>query len=126
MSALRPGEWDALADQFADATARDGPDGLSLITIPAVKLPPGWSAGATPISFVLPVGYPAAQPDCFWASVDLRLASGAMPSNSGVQQIPHTQTEALWFSWHLASWRPATDNISTYARFVLRRFADAR
>ena len=126
MSALRPGEWDALAGQFAGAALTDESDGSSLITIPEVSLPPGWSSSTTPISFVVPVGYPAAQPDCFWAAADLRLASGAMPSNTGMQPVPHTQQPALWFSWHLGNWRTGVDTVSSYTRFILKRFTDAR
>ena len=80
----------------------------------------------SPVWFVVPVGYPAAQPDCFWASAELRLSSGAAPSNSGEQIIPGLQQPALWFSWHLTTWRPAHDDLTTYARFIQRRFADAR
>lgn len=126
MSALRPGEWDALTANFIGAALLDVADGSALVSIPSVGLPAGWSSPTALVWFLIPVGYPAAQPDCFWAAGDLRLASGAMPSNTGVQLLPTTQEPALWFSWHLAGWRPAVDSVSTYTRFVLRRFADAR
>lgn len=111
---------------FPGAELITGADGMTLITLPEVRLPAGWSATVTTVWFVVPVGYPAAQPDCFWAAPDLRLANGSMPANSGVQAVPVLQTPALWFSWHLSAWRPSHDNVTTYARFALRRFDDAR
>ncbi|MFP5327657.1 MAG: E2/UBC family protein [Acidimicrobiia bacterium] len=126
MRSLRPGEWEQLARCFPDATITDGADGTSIIAVPNLVLPAGWSMGATSVWFVVPIGYPAAQPDCFWSDPDLRLATGAMPSNAAPQALPLLETPALWFSWHLAAWRPSYDSISTYARFVLRRFDDAR
>lgn len=126
MSSLRPGEWDQLAGCFPDAVLVDAPDGTVLVALPAVAVPAGWSMSATPLWFIVPVGYPAAQPDCFWASADLRLAAGALPSNAAQQQLPVLQHQALWFSWHLAAWRPAHDTLITYARFAIRRFDDAR
>lgn len=126
MSTLRPSEWEQLCGCFADAECATGADGTTLITLPSVRLPEGWSAPATTVRFVVPVGYPAAQPDCFWAAHNLRLANGSIPANSGVQAVPVVQTNGLWFSWHLAAWRPSHDNVTTYARFILRRFDDAR
>jgi hypothetical protein len=126
LTSLRAGEWDQLAACFPGATLLDAPDGSLVVSLPDVALPPGWSMQTSPVWFVTPIGYPAAQPDCFWASPDLRLASGAMPANAGVQPVPIAQHAALWFSWHLAAWRPARDALITYARFVLRRFVDAR
>ena len=111
---------------FPEASIVDAPDGSSVVAIPSVPLPEGWSINTAEVWFVMPVGYPAAKPDCFWASPDLRLASGGQPSNSGHQQVPILGVPALWFSWHLASWRPAHDTLLTYTRFVLRRFNDAR
>jgi hypothetical protein len=127
VTTLRTAEWDQFSGCFPDATLVDGAaDESLLVSIPAIRLPTGWSQPFTPVWFLVPVGYPAAQPDCFWAAADLRLETGAPPSNAGAQQIPVVELHALWFSWHLANWNPATDTLSTYARFILRRFADAR
>jgi hypothetical protein len=126
VNALRTREWSALVAQFSSATLNADADGSGLVTIADVELPPGWSAPTTRVHFVVPIGFPAAQPDCFWASAELRLASGTMPSNAGVQAVPVLQCPGLWFSWHVTTWRPSVDTLSTYARFILTRFADAR
>lgn len=126
MNALRPAEWASLSGTFPDAAITELPGGSSLISIPSLRLPAGWSSVEAPVWFAVPVGYPAAQPDCFWSGPALRLTSGAMPANTGIQHHPVTQEAVLWFSWHLASWRPSDDDVSTFARFIVRRFADAR
>lgn len=126
MNMISTGEADTLAVLHPGASLTPAQGGLTLVSLPDVRLPPGWSLGVTPVWFFLPVGYPAAQPDCFWAAAELRLASGAMPANSAVQPVPGTGVQALWFSWHVTSWRPGVDNVVTFARFVVRRFTDAR
>lgn len=126
MSALRPNEWEQFVASYPGALITDGADGTSLVTLPAVQLPTGWSATKTTVWFVVPVGYPAAQPDCFWAYPDLRLANGSIPANAGAQVVPFLEAPALWFSWHLSAWRSSQDSVTTYARFVSRRFDDAR
>lgn len=98
-------------------------DGTSIVTFQSC-LVPGWNKQMTQVSFVLPVPYPAAQPDCFYADVDLRLVDGAMPANSGIQ--PLNGIPMLWFSWHLAAWAPQRDDIATYIRFVESRLHDPR
>jgi hypothetical protein len=47
-----------------------------------------------------------------------------MPANTGMQALEGEQL--LWFSWHLAAWRPNFDNVNTYIRFVESRLKDAR
>jgi hypothetical protein len=98
-------------------------DGSTIITVP-VALPAGWNQQIATVQFVLPVAFPSAQPDCFYANAGLRLADGSMPVNSGFQPLDGQQL--LWFSWHLATWSPATDTIETYLRFIERRLRDAR
>lgn len=102
---------------------RELPDGSVIVTT-TMALPPGWNKQQTQVWFALPVAFPNAQPDCFFADLDLRLANGAQPANSGFQTLA-TQ-HLLWFSWHLSSWNPAQDNVDTYVRFIGRRLADVR
>lgn len=96
----------------------------SVVVAADLVLPPGWNRAVTRVRFVVPVAFPSAQPDCFYADLDLRLAGGGMPMNSGIQQLGGQ--EFLWFSWHLSTWSPATDNTATYLRFIERRLRDAR
>lgn len=102
---------------------RELTDGSAIATA-ELALPAGWNRTHARVRFVLPVAFPAAQPDCFFADLDLRLANGAMPQNSGVQQLEGENL--LWFSWHLSTWSPSADNTNTYLRFVERRLRDVR
>lgn len=102
------------------------PDGTSFITIPNIALPPGWNKPMTSISFIAPVGYPNAKPDCFYADSDLRLAGQAMPQGTQLNSIPGRSQAYLWFSWHLASWSPVSDSLLTYVRVIEQRLSQAR
>jgi hypothetical protein len=97
---------------------------MYLVRIPNVPLPEGWSQPSTEIRFVVPNGYPYAAPDCFWADMALRLRGGAMPKNATVgQMMPgQTDTQTLWFSWHVnAAWNPSC-TLSTYVKVIRKRF----
>jgi hypothetical protein len=112
---------------YAGASARSLPSGAWLITVPSVRLPSGWSKGATMIQFVAPVGFPHAQPDCFWADADLRLAGGGMPQNSRFEPIPEVGSGPLWFSWHLSgSWNANRDTMMTWMAVIRSRLKDVR
>lgn len=102
---------------------RDLADGSAVISL-GMKLPPGWSKDEVLVEFLIPIAFPAAQPDCFFTDIDLRLASGAQPTNTDFQPI--AGAHRLWFSWHLASWTPGIDSVETYIRFIERRFREPR
>lgn len=109
-----------------DVTADPRPDGTVLVTVRDLRLPPGWNKSTCCVYFLLPVGYPVSRPDCFWAEPDLRLAGGGMPTNTNLQTVPSTSMSAVWFSWHLASWNPAEDDLLSYVRAIRGRFLQAR
>lgn len=124
MSAVAELELQSLEARYGDVAVVPQPDGSVHVVVESVRLPPGWSQASSRIVFVLPVGYPAAQPDCFFAEESLRLASGALPQNAGIQQLGNATW--LWFSWHLTSWTPGRDNAVTFAHFIESRLANAR
>lgn len=115
----------SLQQLYPESTAVPLTDGTTVIRIPGVILPVGWNRAATEVRFVVPVGFPMARPDCFWADTDLRLATGAMPQNSGMTPVTGTQDVRLWFSWHLLGWNPLTDTVLTYARVIMDRLRRA-
>lgn len=116
----------ALKEAFADSSFTLLPTGATLIVVPKMTLPDGWSSASTSIRFLAPVGYPFATPDCFWADDDLRLKSGAQPQASNVQNIPGTTETGLWFSWHLQTWNPNRDSLISFLHAILRRLYDVR
>jgi E2/UBC family protein E len=124
---------DIVEQQFADlqgrypqATRLALPNGSSLITITQFPVPDGWNKKETTVVFLVPVGYPYARPDCFWADTELRLGSGSVPMNSGTQNVPNVSTPMLWFSFHPATWNANTDSLLTYTNVIRLRFSDRR
>lgn len=112
---------------FPGANTKALPSGAVLITVPNVPLPPGWSKGITTVMFIAPVGFPHAQPDCFWADYDLRLQSGAMPQNTALNAILEASINAVWFSWHLSHpWNPNRDTLATWFGVIRNRLRDVR
>ena len=97
-----------------------------LVRIPEVALPAGWNKPATQVLFIAPHGYPFAKPDCFWADADLRLATGAVPKATQLNNIPGLQEQNLWFSWHVDPWNPNRDNLVTWFVLIRQRLADAQ
>lgn len=118
-------QLEAIRSIFPAASAEPRADGAVLITVPDVPLPPGWNRPTTTIYFMAPSGYPAAQPDCFWADASLRLANGGMPHATNIMPIPGDATPRVWFSWHLTGgcWNPLRDTLLSYVRTIQGRFA---
>lgn len=91
----------------------------------------GWNRPSAKILFLLPPGYPAGQPDCFWVEPNnFRLADGQTPqaANDG-NAIPGDAVSGrstTWFSWHVQSWNPSRDTLITYFKVILDRLKPAR
>jgi hypothetical protein len=119
-------QLEELAASCQGATWKQIGDGSQAITIPDVELPEGWSAEKTTVRFIVPVGYPVSRPDCFWADPSLRLKSGAVPANTGQNNLPDGPNPQLWFSWHVQRWSPNHDTLLTYFRAIKNRFREAR
>jgi hypothetical protein len=95
------------------------------LRVQEVALPTGWSKSSTNVTFVCPVGYPLASPDCFWTDADLRLANGSDPQNTGVNPIPGFGEDLRWFSWHCPNWNPNRDTLLTWYQQIRQRLAVA-
>jgi hypothetical protein len=116
-----------LKTRYGGATLEALPSGAALVTIPDFPLPAGWTANATQVRFLVPVGYPGPFPDCFWATSGLRLANGQLPTNANdPNPIPETGHQDLWFSWHIVdaaqNWNPSRDDLMTYVSIIALRF----
>jgi len=119
-------QFEILRSSESNASCQKLPDGTYLIIVPGIGLPDGWSKKAVDVKFIVPVGYPFAKLDCFWTDPDLRLATGAVPMNTGFNPLPHVATPHLWFSWHVGSWNPNVDNLLTYLHIIERRLQNPR
>jgi hypothetical protein len=103
--------------------------GAFLVKILDYTLPAGWSRPAGAIIFIAPVGFPGAQPDCFWiAPTGLRLADGSTPQSSNdANAIPEVPEEhGTWFSWHVQTWSPSRDTLVTYFNVIRERLDPPR
>jgi hypothetical protein len=119
-------QFSELESKHAGATRNLLPDGSHVVSIPNVPLPPGWNARSTTVLFVVPVGFPASRPDCFWTDANLRLANGINPQNTGNNPLPGQTQAYLWFSWHVQKWSPNADSLSTYLHVIESRFCELR
>lgn len=117
-------EFRRLNEHYPGAKISELSDGVVLISLGPVIVPSGWNLPVANPAFVVPVGYPAAQPDCFYVDEVLTLADGRPPQNSGRQSLGGR--DWTWFSWHVQSWCPGRDSLFTYARFVELRMSDVR
>lgn len=118
-------QFEHLRSKYPDAKSRPRPDGSYFVELTSA-LPPGWNKQQARLYFIVPVGFPAARPDCFWSDKDLRLQSGGMPANAS-ENNSHGETDSLlWFSYHPSTWSPNNDSLMTYVRLILQRLREAR
>ena len=118
-------EFEAVQRRFPGAVMRSEA-GVTTVSVPGVALPEGWSKPATTIHFLVPAGYPYANPDCFNIDDDVRLSSGVLPHAAQLQAMPLVGS-TLWFSWHLQRpWKPGRDNLTTWLGVCMRRLEDVR
>lgn len=117
-----------LQEAYPAATRTPVAGGSILVEIPRFALPEGWNKDRVKVIFLLPPGYPAAQPDCFWLEPGpIRLADGGTPQASNDSNpIPGVGPRGTWFSWHVQSWNPNRDHILTYVGVIKRRLFPAR
>ena len=115
-----------LVREYPSTRVEPRPDGTTLITVPEVPLAPGWNQSHTTIQFLTPVGFPMAQPDCFWTDEELRLAGGGLPKNTAIHNPPaFGGGPKLWFSWHVSVWNGSRDSLKSYISVILNRLTRA-
>ncbi|HSI28260.1 MAG: E2/UBC family protein [Methylophilus sp.] len=119
-------QFEVLREKYPNATMAPLPSGASLITLPDMSLPAGWSQDKVTVKFLAPTGYPFAAPDCFWIDENVRLANGAMPQASNLSPIPEVNINHLWFSWHVSAWNASRDNLLSYVGVINNRFVEAK
>ena len=112
-----------LQAKYPGASIEELPSGVGLVVVPEVSIPKGWTQSTTTIRFLAPVGYPAAQPDCFWVDPGFGLEGGGVPQNANPQVIPETEMNCFWFSWHIGpgQWKPNRDDLLTYIAVIMNR-----
>ena len=114
-------QLEELQREFPGASAEVRGDGSTLVSVPNVSLPAGWNRSQTLVQFIAPLGFPMAQPDCFWAEEGLRLANGSIPKSAGMQTPVFGGPAKLWFSWHVGSWNGSRDTLRSYVAVIMSR-----
>lgn len=113
-------EIERVKADYANLQVQQRPDGSIYIRIPSVSLPPGWNMPATKILVIIPVQYPQAPPQGFYADANLKLADGRQPSGGGAAAIDNEQW--LRFCWSPKGWDISKENLWKYIKFVESRF----
>jgi len=111
----------ALRASYARVEMNVGAGGKHWVLIGDVTLPTGWNQRSTTLVIEIPVGYPMAAPDCFWADGSLRLASGAMPQNAALNANYGGGEPRVWFSYHPQGWNPNIDDLARYVNVARKR-----
>ena|ERR1700737_3919482 len=80
-------------------------------------LPPAYVPRTCDLLLKLPAGFPNANPDMFWTSPIVHLATGADPMSASVLEVCNGSTWQRW-SRHCTSWRPGIDGLRSKLRSV--------
>lgn len=120
------GDFEELRRLYPSAELEQRADGSAVIKISGFPLSRGWNAAVTTVLFQVPVGYPIARPDSFWADDTLRLANGSLPTNAGFNANYGGAKPLLWFSYHPSHWNPQSDDLVTYVNVIKSRLREPR
>ena len=84
VSSVIQAQFARVLQDFPGATMAEQPDGTIHVEARNIQVPPGWNKPATSILVILPVTFPEARPNGFYADPDLNLAGGGV---GGEQQV---------------------------------------
>jgi hypothetical protein len=91
--------------------------GELFVLIHEYSLPPCYAPTSCTLLIKLLPGYPNTNPDMFWTTPGVRLASGAVPAAAEVIEV-YDGTQWQRWSRHAPQWRPGVDNLQTKLRSV--------
>lgn len=113
-------EIERVKADYANLQVQQRPDGSIYIFVPSISLPQGWNMQTTKLLVILPVQYPQAPLQGFYADANLKLADGRAPSGGGAATIDNEQW--LRFCWNPQTWDMSRENLWKYIKFVESRF----
>ena len=112
-----------LQQRYPGARLDAVPEGRVLI-VPNVPVGRAWSMPTVTLRIMVPAGYPHVGLDCFYTEPDLRLSSGAEPTNSSIHSAFGGQYR--WFSWHATGWDSESGTLDRFVRLCERRLRETR
>ena len=91
--------------------------GEIFVLIHEYALPACYTPASCTLLLKLLAGYPNSNPDMFWTTPGIRLASGSAPAAAEVIEV---YDGVQWQRWsrHTQQWRPGVDNLQTKLRSV--------
>lgn len=114
---------------YPQAHSEKGRYGYRLVFVPSVKLPDQYRENICTVLFVVPPGFPAAQPDHFFTDIEVRCNDLSFPHNTResngilLSEIGFPQwSHSMWWSWHLQMWNPNQSSLFTYMKVIEQRF----
>jgi hypothetical protein len=94
-------------------------DGWVFTVFDQYPLPGGFNQQRTSLLEKIPPNYPLGGLDMFWTDPQLRLAGGAMPASTTMEN--YLGRPWLRFSWHPHKWNPSSDSLISYLKFIEKR-----
>jgi Prokaryotic E2 family E len=114
------GEVEELQSRGLALQLHDQSDGWTFVVIESYPLTANlFNQKSTDLLIKVPPAYPLAGLDMFWSEPSVRLANGALPASTNLEQP--LGRDWLRFSWHPSGWRPSEDNLINYLSFIDQR-----
>jgi hypothetical protein len=100
------------------------PGGQRYLVLERFPLGNGWAPTVTRLAIHI-TGYPEAALDGFYVPGEVRLASGAQPTNASLSAV---FGNGLWWamSYHASGWRTGHHDLNSFIGLVRQRFAEVR
>jgi hypothetical protein len=87
-----------------------------------IPIPTGWGVPRVKLWFVVPHGYPATPPDCFWVEPQLKVNNGVPQNSQHDYAMPDLGRSSHWFSWHINDqWDGNRDTLMTWLTSCRKR-----
>ena len=117
-------------DEIAELIATYGgavetlPSGQRYLLLERFPLGDGWTPPVSQLAIHI-TGYPEAALDGFYVPGQVRLSTGAQPTNASLSSVLGSE---LWWalSYHASAWRTGHHNLRSFIGLVRQRFAEAR
>jgi hypothetical protein len=123
---MLPDEDEAYLKEKGFAFTVTPQDGVVNLVIQRFPFPEAYAVREVELLIRLPAAYPSGQPDMFWTSPNVRLASGGIPINTDSHETHLGQTWQRWSRHWQHAWRPGVDGLKTFIASIQKELARGR